>query len=153
MSHKLYVKLDKDCCTLNPDTGVWTFKLPDDFVHSRSPQKRITVLNFMYYATYVPRTGPNTIQIDFTTLHSPTLCDGNYNQDYYIGTLCYTYNSVFKTYPIKSNPQYLDFYFKNTDKEVVKTFYMPPDPNAEPGDEYYLKGYEERFTIDLELIF
>ena len=148
MSHRLYVKLDKDCCTLNKDTGMWSFKLPDDFVNSRSDQKRITVMNFMYYATWVPRTGGNTIQIDFTELHSPTLCDGNYNQDDYIGTLCYTYNTVMKTYPIRSNPQYLQFYFKDTEDNIVKDFYFPPGAS---GDD--LKAYDERFTIDLELIF
>ena len=146
--NRKYVVLKKEYCHLDEVTGMWTFKLPDDFVNSRSPQKRITVLNFMYYATWVPRTGGNTIQIDFTELHSPTLCDGNYNQDDYIGTLCYTYNSVMKSYPIRTNPQYLKFYFKDTENNIVKQFYFPPGAS---GDDY--KAYEEKFTIDLELVF
>ena len=144
--NRRYIVLKKEYCTLDSNTGMWTFKLPDDFVNSRSDQKRITVLNFMYYATWVPRTGNNTIQIDFTTLHSPTLCDGNYNQDNYIGTLCYTYNSVYKTYPIKTNPQYFKFYFKDTEDNVVKQFFF--DKGASGDDN---KAYEEKFSIDLEL--
>ena len=30
---------------------------------------------------------------------------------------------------------------------------MPPDPNAKEGEEFYQKGYEEKFTIDLELVY
>lgn len=147
-TNRKYVVLKKEYCTLDESTGMWSFKLPDDFVSSRSPYKRITVLNFMYYATWVPRTGANTIQIDFTELHSPTLTDGNYNQDDYIATLCYTYNSVMKTYPIRSQPQYLNFYFKDTSNSVVKQFYYPPGAS---GDD--VKAYDERFTIDLELVY
>ena len=144
MSHRVYIKLSKEYCELNPDTGVWRFKLPDDFVYSRSPNKKITVMNFMYYATYIPRNDNDFINIDYTTLHSPTLCDGNYNQDNYISTLCYTYNTVYKTYPIRSQPQYLEFYFKDTENNVVKIFYM--SPGASGDDE---RAYEERFTIDI----
>lgn len=143
MNNKTYVKLSKEYCELNPDTGMWRFKLPDDFVNSRSTRKAISVLNFMYYATWVPRT-EQYINIDYTSLHSPTLCDGNYNQDNYIATLCYTYNSVFKTYPIRTNPQYLEFYFKDTENNVVKKFDYKP---GESGDD--LKGISERFTIDI----
>ena len=146
--NKKYVVLKKEYCTLDSNTGMWSFKLPDDFTHSRYDRKRITVLNFMYYATWVPRTGGNMIQIDFTELHSPTLCDGNYNQDDYIGTLCYTYNSVMKTYQIRSNPQYLLFYFKDTENNVVKQFYYPPGAS---GDDNL--AMEEKFTIDLELVY
>ena len=146
--NKQYVVLKKEYCTLNEATGMWSFKLPDDFVNSRSTAKRITVMNFMQYATWIPRTENQTIQIDFTTLHSPTLCDGNYNQDNYIGTLCYTYNTVFKTYSIRTNPQYLEFYFKDTENNVVKIFYMEPGAS---GDDK--RAYEEKFTIDLELVY
>ena len=146
-TNRRYVVLKKDYCTLDSKTGMWSFKLPDDFVNSRSPNKRISVLNFMYYATWIPRTTVSTIQIDFTELHSPTLCDGNYNQNDYIGTLCYTYNSVGKTYPIKSNPQYFLFYFVDTENEIVKQFYYGPGASGDDN-----KALEERFTIDLELI-
>ncbi len=144
MNRQLYVKLSKEYCDFNKDTGIWRFKLPDDFVYSRSPTKKITIMNFMYYATWLPKTEGDFININYTTLHSPTLCDGNYNQDNYIATLCYTYNTVFKTYPIRSQPQYLEFYFKDTENEIIKIFYMEP---GESGDDH--RAYEERFTIDV----
>lgn len=147
--NKIYVRLTKNACEFDNDTGIWKFKLPDNFMNSRSDSKKITVLNFMYYATYIPSTGP--LQIDYTTLHSPTLCDGNYNQDNYIATLCYNYNTVFKTYQIKSNPQYMEFYFKNMENEIVKLFYHEfVEPTTEGNVE---RVYEERFSIDLELVF
>lgn len=145
--NKQYIVLKKEFCELNKDTGMWRFKLPDQFTYSNSKEKRITVMNFMYYATWVPRID-SYVNIDYTTLHSPTLCDGNYNQDNYIATLCYTYNTVFKTYPIRSNPQYIEFYFKDTDNNIVKKFYYA---KGESGDDN--KAMEERFTIDLELVY
>lgn len=146
--HKQYIVLKKEYCTLDPNTGIWKFKLPSDFVNSRSIDKRITVLNFMYYASWIPRKDYDYVNIDYTTLHSPTLCDGNYNQDNYIATLCYTYNTVLKTYPIRTNPQYLEFYFKDTEDQIVKKFYYN---EGESGDSN--RAFEERFTIDLELSF
>ena len=147
MSNRQYVKLSKEYCTLDESTGIWRYKLPDDFTYSRSPGKKITVMNFMYYGTWVPRTDGLYSQIDYTTLHSPTLHDGNFNQDNYICTLCYTYNTVFKTFPIRSQPQYLEFYFKDTENKIVKQFYVPPGAS---GDD--TRGFEQRFTIDIELV-
>lgn len=151
--NKMYFRLNNNLCQLNPDTGVWKIELPQEFVNSRSINKAINVLNFQYTCGYTTSLGSN-IQtrlieaIDYTTLHSPTLCDGNYNQDNYICMLCYTYNSVYKTYPIKTNPQYLEFYFKDTANKVVKQFSYPP--GASGHDTYWL---EERFNIDLEFIY
>ena len=154
MTQKLYVRLIKSECVLNPETGVWKYKFPDQFVNSRSPNKKITVLNFLYYGRYFPRNDTDKIQYDHITFHSPTLCDGNYHQDHYIGVFYYNYNTCYKTYDIHSNPQYLEFYFKhpNDDKrtnddpdyEVIKQF------DFEPGESGADKRrFEERFSVDL----
>ena len=145
--NKKYVVLKKEYCTLDSNTGMWSFKLPDDFTQSRYDRKRITVLNFMYYATWVPRTGGNMIQIDFTELHSPTLCDGNYNQDYYIATLCYTYNTYHKIFPIKTQSQYLEFYFRDGNGALIESFWYQTDINE------VNYSFAEKFNIDLELIY
>ena len=99
--NKTYLKLSNEHCELDKLTGIWKIKLPDNFVNSRNPNKRITVLNFMYFPRINPPTQGLNINLEYTSFHSPTLCDGNFNQDNYICTLCYTYNTVFKTYPIK----------------------------------------------------
>ena len=128
---------------------MWKIELPRDFVDSRNPNKSISVLNFKYVCKHDCENHLNTtIAIDETSFHSPTLSDGNFNQDNYICTLCYTYNTVFKSYPIKSNPQYIEFYFKDTDDNIVKKFHYA---KGESGDD--LKELEERFTIDLELVY
>ena len=36
MSNRQYVKLSKEYCTLDESTGIWRYKLPDDFTYSRS---------------------------------------------------------------------------------------------------------------------
>lgn len=131
----------------NPNTGLWKIELPYEFTMSNNPNKSITLLNFMYYARWTPDTA-DPINLSETTLHSPTLCDGNWNQDYYITTITYEYNTVMKSYPIKTKPQYLEFFFKNYDGTIVKKFVYQP---GESGDDN--RGMEERFLIELELFY
>ena len=145
--NKTYLKLSNEHCELDKLTGIWRIKLPDNFVNSRNPNKRITVLNFMYFPRINPPTQGLNINLEYTSFHSPTLCDGNFNQDNYICTLCYTYNTVFKTYPIKSSPQYLEFYFKDADNTIIKTFFISGN---DIGTNY---DYHEKFVLDLELIY
>ena len=147
MSKHQYIKLSNDYCTLNSLTGMWSLRLPDDFINSRNPDKRIVVMNFMYFPRFNPPTEGIYANLEYTTFHSPTLCDGNFNQDNYICTVCYAYNTVFKTYPIKSNPQYLEFFFRDPDGSIIKTFHIP---GANIGANY---DYTEKFSIDLELIY
>lgn len=127
---------------------MWKFKLPDDFTMSGSPNKFIKLINFVYYCATIPRNDALEYQLtlDHTSLHSPTMCDGNYHQDYYITTLCSTYNTYHKLYPIRSQPQYLEFFFEGRDHDVVKKFYYKP---GESG--YDNIALEERFVIDLEV--
>lgn len=144
MSKRLYIKLAKEFCELDSNTGIWKFKLPDDFTYSRSPAKKITVNSFIYYGAFNPPSGaPQTC--DYVSLHCPTLHDGNYNQEAYIATACYNYNSVYKTFPIKSQPQYLEFYFKDYVNGIIKQFYYEAGPTSDFAD----RDYEERFIIDL----
>lgn len=143
-----YIMLCNENSELDTKTGIWKFKLPEDFVNSRSPVKSIKLINFLFYCASIPNTAGINTTIDFTTLHSPTLCDGNYNQDYYIATLCYTYNTYHKIFPIKTQPQYLEFYFKDTERNVTKKFHF-----AEGESGYDNVELEMRFTIDLELCY
>lgn len=146
MSQKIYIRLTKNNSNFNENTGMWKFELPREFTNSKHPNKQITIMNFMYYGRVDPPTENITVNLEYTTLHSPTLCDGNFNQDNYIATLCYTYNTVFKTYPIKSNPQFIEFYFKDVDDNIIKDFYVENFYNINTN-------FEQKFNIDLELLF
>ena len=141
-----YITLNNRNCEFDSKTGMWRFKLPDDFVNSRSNRKYIKLLNFMFYCATIPRNDSIYTNVDYTTLHSPTMCDGNYNQDYYIATLCYTYNTYHKVFPIKSQPQYLEFFFRDSEQEIHLVHYFPPGASG-----YEDTALENRFTIDLEL--
>lgn len=148
MSQKLYLRLNNDTCELNNKTAIWRIKLPNEFTNSRNPDKKIIVNNFMYIIkTNSTVTIPPSINVEFTTFHSPTLCDGNYNQDNYICTLCYNQNTIYKTYPIKSNPQYLEFYFRDGNGALIESFWYQTDINE------VNYSFAEKFNIDLELIY
>ena len=144
--NKTYVRLNKLTCEFDTNTGIWKYKLPDNFTNSRS-EKKITVLNFMYFLRSNHTVSNKYGNIEFTTLHSPTLCDGNYNQDNYICTLCYNQNTIYKTYPIKSNPQYIEFYFRDGNGALIEAFWYQTDVNE------VNYSFAEKFNIDLELIY
>lgn len=148
MAQKIYLRLNNDTCECDEQSSMWRIKIPEVFTNSRNPDKKITVLNFMYIIkTNSSMYTPPSINIEFTTFHSPTLCDGNFNQDNYICTLCYNQNTVYKTYPIKSNPQYIEFYFRDGNGALVEAFWYQDSVN---GNQYV---FSEKFNIDLELIY
>ena len=143
---RIYFLLTNKTCKLDESTGIWSVDLPVDFVNAPLINKTITVLTFMYYGTWVPRTD-DYIDLQYTSFHSPTLCDGNFSQnDYYISSLSYNYNTVHKTYEIGSMSQKLEFFFKDAEGEVIKKFYFK---KGESG--YDDREYEERFVIELQL--
>ena len=147
MSRKLYFYLTNDYCTLNESTGIWRIELPRDFVDSRNPNKTISVLNFKYVSKHDCDLHKTTIAIDETSFHSPTLSDGNFNQDHYITNGNYLFNTVYKTYPIRSNPQYFEFFFRDSRGNIVKKFYYTEDESGEgcPIIEF--------FRVEMELIY
>ena len=146
--NRLYFTLTNKNCKLNKNNGMWSIELPRDFMDSRRPAKAISVLNFKYYSTHNCNQHLNTLMaIDETSFHSPTLCDGNFNQDYYITNANYVYNTVYKTYKIRSNPQYFEFFFKNSKDEIIKQFDYTAD---EVGGTCPII---EKFRIELELIY
>ena len=160
---KQYFVLSRETCTFNKDTCHWTIDLPRDFVSSAKP-KSITVLNFMYYGCYVLNeiivdTGEEDKslqgyqQLDYTSFHCPTLLDGNVQQnDYYIASLCYQYNTVYKTFPIMSHAEKLEFWFKTSCGMIVKQFDLTPEEHGNTDKPIYSNcDYEERFVIELEL--
>ena len=147
MTQKIYLRLNNDTCEFNEKTDLWRIKIPEVFTNSRNPDKKIVVNNFMYCTIADQGSLANLLQKEFITFHSPTLCDGNFNQDNYICTLCYNQNTIYKTYPIKSNPQYIEFYFNDADNNRITGFWnWGIDSN---GQKY---EYREKFNIDLELI-
>ena len=158
MNNRKYLVLTKETCTFNKETGHWTIDLPRDFVNG-SRLKHITVLNFMYYGCFVlddsdPKECAlqSMVQLDYTSFHCPTLIDGNFHQeDYYIATLCYNYNTVNKVYPIRSHCEKLEFWFKNTSKQTVTDFEVKYPQHG--FDDRKNQKYEERFTIELELVY
>lgn len=160
---KQYFILSRETCKFNASNGHWTIDLPREFVNSSKP-KSITVLNFMYYGCYVLNevnidTGEEDKslqgyqQLDYTSFHCPTLIDGNFNQnDNYIASLCYNYNTVYKTYPIKSRCEQIEFWFKTSCNMLIKQFDLPPDQHGNTDKPIYEQcDYEERFIIELEL--
>lgn len=147
MSQKIYLRLNNDTCKFDENTNMWRIELPRDFTNSRNTNKRINVINFMFSAILDPPTANVKINIEFTTFHSPTLCDGNFNQDNYICTLCYTQNTFHKSYQIKSNPQYIEFYFKNSNNEIIQGYWYE---GFDESNRHY--EFTEKFNVDLELI-
>ena len=146
--NRLYLRLTNDLCEFNSNTSMWRIRLPSEFTNSTDPNKRINVLSFMFFNKFKENTANVSInQDDYTSFHSPTLCDGNFNQDNYICTLCYTQNTIAKTYSIKSNPQYVDFYFKDGCGELIEGFFYFGNEN----NGYY--EFTKTFNIDLELIY
>ena len=146
--NKKYIRLNNNTCEFNNKTYWWKFKLPEDFTNSKSPNKKISVINFMYIIKTSKPIANVHYNVEFTTFHSPTLCDGNYNQDNYICTLCYNQNTIYKTYPIKSTPQYLEFYFRDAIDQIIGAFqYQSIDSEGN----YY--DCRECFNLDLELIY
>ena len=143
----MYFIITKENSTLDAKTGHWYCDLPDDFVNSNRP-KKINVINFTYYVSTRPRTTTLNTNLEFTSLHSSTLIDGNFNQyDNYICGLCknYTYNTVYKTYPIKTRPQCIEFWFRNENREMVTGFEYTVTEN---GDDVLVL---ENFVIELNL--
>lgn len=144
--NRKYFVMTKDNCQIN--NGICSIDLPLDFVNSNNPNKQIILLSFMYYGLWVPRT-EQYINLDYTTLHSKTLCDGNYHQnDYFITVLTYNYSTIQKVYPIRSKPQKLEVFFKNADGDLVDKFDYS---KGESG--YDDRGYEEKFILEFELIY
>ena len=143
----MYFIVSKENAVYNENTGHWYVDLPDDFVNTHRDRK-ITVINFSYFVITKPRTTTLNTNIEFTSLHSPTLIDGNFNQyDNYICGLCknYTYNTIYKSYPIKTRPQGIEFWFKNANGEMVTEFDYTVTEN---GDDVIVT---ENFIIELNL--
>ena len=107
----------------------------------------ITILNFKYYSTHNCDQHLNVINaIDETSFHSPTLSDGNFNQDHYITNANYVYNTVYKTYKIQTRPQYFEFYFRDSRDNIITQFEYRPEETGESCP------IIEKFRIELELI-
>ena len=144
---KIYFTLTNKLCALNKNTGFWNIELPRQFVDSGNKNKSITILNFKYYSTHNCDEHLNVINaIDETSFHSPTLTDGNFNQDHYITNANYVYNTVYKTYKIQTRPQYFEFYFRDSRDNIIKQFEYRPE---EVGGDCPII---EKFRIELELI-
>ena len=153
---RTYLKLSNTTCTFNASTGIWSIDLPRDFINSDAPNKRINVLTFMYFVTTEPTTTNIVINTEYTTFHSPTLCDGNFNQDNYICTLCYTQSAIARSYPIKSKPQKLEFYFRDSNNELIISYeYFGQESDSTVGGSSTTGTWKahEKFAIDLELIY
>ena len=145
-----YFILNNNTATLDEETGKWKIDLPMEFVNSNKP-KSITILNFMFFMITTPhRQDECDTSIVYTSLHSSTLTDGNTNQeDHYITSLSfrYTYNTVFKTYPIKSRAQSIEFWFKDEYGEIIKDFEIPIGSFPENSN----VGGQQKFVIELLL--
>ena len=96
----MYFVLNNNTCKWLDLYQHWIIDLPREFVDSTSKNKSIKILNFIHEEAY-------------TSLHSPTLCDGNFHQDDYYITTYNPYHVVNKVYPINSHCEYIEFYFND----------------------------------------
>ena len=152
--NRLYFYLTNDLCTLNPDTGMWRIELPRDFIDSRRPAKAISVMNFKYVAKHACENHLNTsVPIDETSFHSPTLSDGNFNQDHFVTTANYQFNTVYKTYKIRTNPQFFEFYFRDSRGNIIKKFYYTGEESGLVDANGLKCPMIESFRVELELIY
>ena len=125
MNHKYFILTDNAYLKIN-NQGI--IDLPQDFINSNDPQKRIKLLNM--------EVGDKTDhKFKSCTFHSHSLCDGNFSQyNYFITSYNPARNVVQKEYPIGSKCQHIVFSFRDTDGEEIDISQL-------------------KFIIELELIF
>ena len=116
---KIYLILSNRYCDYDDDKKCWSIKLPEQFYHCVKSDRYIKVTNF-------------DKEESLTSFHSPTICDANYNQNYYI---CSNVNTFIpKIYHIESRPQTLEFWLEDiyTGEKISR---------------------DEPFLVELELMF
>lgn len=93
---------DRVYATYDETTKMWSIPLPDFFRNSTNPNKNIYIESFQFFNS----SGQSDIG---TTIHSPSLMDGNYSQfDNIVGLATLGINREF---PIQSNLDKIDFFF------------------------------------------
>lgn len=93
---------DRIYATFDESTKMWSIPLPDFFRNSTNPNKSIYIESFQFFNAK----GQSDIG---TTIHSPSLMDGNYSQfDNIVGLATVGINREF---PIQSNLDKIDFFF------------------------------------------
>ena len=119
------------------NTGMWSIDLPHFFTTSKNYEKYIRLLGFQYFDS-------DGLLDPRKTLHSSTLCNGNYSQlNYFITMAMYTNTGWSKEFKITGKPQKLYFQFREYSEMIIKSG-KPSEDETEP---------HERFVIECELIY
>lgn len=93
---------DKMYATFDEDTKLWSIPLPDFFRNSSSKHKSIYIESFQFFNAK----GQSDIG---TTIHSPSLMDGNFSQfDNIVGLATL---GIDRFFPIQSNMDKIEFFF------------------------------------------
>ena len=120
----------------NSETKTWSMKLPHWFTNSLNEDKAILIESFVYFK-------PDGTSDIGTTVHSPTLIDGDYSQfDYMIGL---STTGINRQFSIASKPLELEFYFKDylSDERLIDTEDVEEIKTDEDGNYLYYKTDEE----------
>lgn len=137
MSEHTYFVITCLNSVFDENLNMWYIDLPHFFTTSIHDEKYIKLLGFQYF--------DSNGNLDPTkTLHSETLCDGNYSQlNYFITMAMYTSTGWSKEYKITTKPQRLYFQFRSYSESIIKSSNCDEE-NIQP---------HERFVIETELIY
>lgn len=116
----------------NEQTKHWTMQLPHWFSNSSNEDKSILIESFVYFK-------PDGTSDIGTTVHSPTLIDGEFSQfDYMIGL---STTGINRQFPISGHPLELEFYFKDylSDDILNETEDIEEIKTNENGEYLYYK--------------
>lgn len=114
----------------NEQTKSWTMQLPHWFTNSLNEDKSILIESFVYFK-------PDGTSDIGTTIHSPTLIDGEFSQfDYMIGL---SVTGINRQFPIKSKPLEIEFYFKDylSNERLENTELFEQQETDEDGNNLY----------------
>ena len=114
----------------NEQTKSWTMQLPHWFTNSLNEDKSILIESFVYFK-------PDGTSDIGTTIHSPTLIDGEFSQfDYMIGL---SVTGINRQFQIKSKPTEIEFYFKDylSNERLENTELFEQQETDENGNNLY----------------
>lgn len=129
MTQSVYFVINNSNSVYDEKNKTWSVDLPTFFTNSKNPDKMISVDLFHYFKE------DGTLDIG-TSLHSPTLLDGNYQQMDYFVTISLFGSAIGRRYKINSHPQKIIFFMRDYSNSI----------NLEKND-------YEHFFIQTELFF
>ena len=94
----------REFAVFDPDSKTWTMQLPQWFSESEFEDKALIMESFFYYK-------PDGTMDLGTSLHSPTLSDGDFHQ--FDNMICMANDGIERTFYIDSRTRELHFWFRD----------------------------------------